>query len=88
MARPAEPEKRLELAHQAALVLEREGLDVPMSRIAEALGLNRSTLNYRTRKHGLEHRVPTNGGGAREAEEREGIDDVAGADPGGSEQPG
>jgi AcrR family transcriptional regulator len=46
MARPAEPEKRLELAGQAVQVLEREGLDVPMSRIADALGVNRSTLLY------------------------------------------
>ena len=46
MARPAEPEKRLELAHEAALVLEREGLDISTSRLAEALGLNRSTLLY------------------------------------------
>lgn len=46
MARPAEPEKRLELARQAVQVLEREGLDVPMSRLAEALEINRSTLLY------------------------------------------
>lgn len=46
MARPAEPEKRLELARQAVEILEREGLDVPMSGIADALGINRSTLLY------------------------------------------
>jgi AcrR family transcriptional regulator len=46
MARPAEPEKRLDLARQAVEVLQREGLDVPMSRVAEVLGINRSTLLY------------------------------------------
>lgn len=46
MARPPEPEKRLELAREAANVLEREGLDISTSRLAEALGLNRSTLLY------------------------------------------
>jgi AcrR family transcriptional regulator len=46
MARPPEPEKRLELARQAVEVLEREGLDVPMSRLADALDVNRTTLLY------------------------------------------
>lgn len=46
MARPAEPEKRLSLAREAVQVLEREGLDISTSRLAEALGLNRSTLLY------------------------------------------
>jgi AcrR family transcriptional regulator len=46
MARPPEPEKRLELAREAVQVLEREGLDISTSRLAEALGLNRSTLLY------------------------------------------
>jgi AcrR family transcriptional regulator len=46
MARPPQPDKRLELAREAALVLEREGLDISTSRLAEALGLNRSTLLY------------------------------------------
>lgn len=46
MARPPEPEKRLELSRQAVEVLEREGLDVPMSRVADALGVNRTTLLY------------------------------------------
>jgi len=46
MARPPEPEKRLELARQAVEVLEREGLDISTSRLAEALGINRSTLLY------------------------------------------
>ena len=46
MARPPEPEKRLELAREAAQVLEREGLEISTSRLAEALGLNRSTLLY------------------------------------------
>lgn len=46
MARPAEPEKRLSLAREAVQVLERDGLDISTSRLAEALGLNRSTLLY------------------------------------------
>lgn len=46
MARPPEPEKRLELAREAAQVLEHEGLEISTSRLAEALGLNRSTLLY------------------------------------------
>ena len=46
MARPAEPEKRLSLAREAVQVLEREGLDISTSRLAEALGLTRSTLLY------------------------------------------
>jgi AcrR family transcriptional regulator len=46
MARPPEPEKRLELAREAAQVLEREGLEISTSRLAEALGRSRSTLLY------------------------------------------
>ena len=46
MARPPEPEKRLDLAQQAVEVLEREGLDMSTSRLSEALGINRSTLLY------------------------------------------
>ncbi len=46
MARPAEPEKRLELARHAVEVLAREGLDASMSRVADALGVNRTTLLY------------------------------------------
>jgi AcrR family transcriptional regulator len=46
MARPTEPEKRRELARRAAQVLEREGVEVSMSRVAEALEINRSTLLY------------------------------------------
>ena len=46
MARPPEPEKRLDLAHHAVEVLEREGLDISTSRLSEALGINRSTLLY------------------------------------------
>jgi AcrR family transcriptional regulator len=46
MARPPEPEKRLDLAQRAVAVLQREGLDVATSELADALGVNRSTLLY------------------------------------------
>ena len=46
MARPPEPEKRRELARQAVEVLQAEGLDVPTSRLAEALDIKRPTLLY------------------------------------------
>lgn len=56
MARPPEPEKRLELARQAVTVLAREGLDLPMSRLADELGIKRPTLLYHfpTRSHIVE----------------------------------
>lgn len=46
MARPPEPDKRRELARRAARVLEREGLEIPVSRLAEALDVKRPTLLY------------------------------------------
>jgi len=46
MARPAEPEKRRELARQAVEVLQREGVDISMSELAEGLGIKRPTLLY------------------------------------------
>ncbi|MBX3246826.1 MAG: TetR/AcrR family transcriptional regulator [Myxococcales bacterium] len=46
MGRPPEHEKRRALAHEAVALMQREGLDVPMSRLAEALGLKRPTLLY------------------------------------------
>ena len=56
MPRPPQPEKRLELARQAVEVMQREGLDVPMKRLAEALGIKRPTLLYHfpTRVHIVE----------------------------------
>jgi len=56
MARPAEPEKRLELARRAVDVFARDGFDVPMSRIADELGMKRPTLLYHfpTRAHIVE----------------------------------
>jgi TetR/AcrR family transcriptional regulator len=56
MARPAEPEKRLELARRAVDVFARRGFDVPMSRIADELGMKRPTLLYHfpTRAHIVE----------------------------------
>ncbi len=46
MARPAEPEKRRDLARRAVAVLEREGLEISTSRLAKALGVKRPTLLY------------------------------------------
>jgi AcrR family transcriptional regulator len=46
MARPSEPEKRRELARRAVAILQAEGLDVPMSRLADALEIKRPTLHY------------------------------------------
>jgi AcrR family transcriptional regulator len=46
MARPSDPEKRRELARRAADVLQREGLEIPVARLADALGVKRPTLLY------------------------------------------
>lgn len=46
MPRPIDPEKRRELARRAVAVLEREGLEISISRLAEALGVKRPTLLY------------------------------------------
>lgn len=46
MSRPPEHEKRSALAREAVAVMQREGLDVPMSRLAEALEIKRPTLLY------------------------------------------
>ncbi len=46
MPRAPEPEKHRRLALRAAAILQREGLELPASRLAEALGLNRTTLLY------------------------------------------
>lgn len=46
MARLPEPEKRRELARRAVAVLQREGLEVSMSRLAQALEIKRPTLLY------------------------------------------
>jgi AcrR family transcriptional regulator len=56
MARPPEPEKRLALARRAVEVLQREGLELSTSRLAEALGVKRPTLLYHfpTRAHIVE----------------------------------
>ncbi len=56
MARPSEPEKRRELARRAVDVLRVEGMDVPTSRLAEALEIKRPTLIYHfpTRAHIVE----------------------------------
>jgi AcrR family transcriptional regulator len=56
MVRPAEPEKRLELARRAVDVFAREGIDVPIARIADELGVKRPTFLYHfpTRAHVVE----------------------------------
>jgi len=46
MARPPEPEKRRALAQRAVVVLQHEGLDTSMTRLAEALEIKRPTLLY------------------------------------------
>src|SRR5512135_1723704 len=46
MGRPAEPDKRRELARRAVAVLEREGLEISTSRLADALEVKRPTLLY------------------------------------------
>ena len=46
MARPSEPEKRRELARHAVEVLQREGVDMSMSQLADALDVKRPTLLY------------------------------------------
>ena len=46
MARQPEPEKRRDLARAAVEVLQREGTDVSMARLADALGIKRPTLLY------------------------------------------
>ncbi len=46
MARPPDPQKRRELARRAAVVLEREGLEISVARLAEALDVKRPTLLY------------------------------------------
>lgn len=46
MARPLDHDKRRTLAREAVTVMQREGADVSMTRLAEALGLKRPTLLY------------------------------------------
>lgn len=46
MPRPPEPDKRRALARRAVEVLQREGLEIPMSKLARALEIKRPTLLY------------------------------------------
>ena len=46
MARPAEHEKRAELARAAVEILQREGVELSMAALADALGVKRPTLLY------------------------------------------
>jgi AcrR family transcriptional regulator len=57
MARPPDPEKHHALARAAVDVLQREGLSIPASRLAEALGIKRPTLLYHFPTYG--HLVET-----------------------------
>lgn len=56
MARPPDPERRRELAHRCVEVLEREGIALSMTALAEALHVKRPTLLYHfpTKAHILE----------------------------------
>lgn len=57
MARPADLEKRSELARGAVEVLRREGVDIAMASLADAIGVKRPTLLYHfpTKAHIVEH---------------------------------
>jgi AcrR family transcriptional regulator len=46
MARPAETDKRLDLARRAVAILQREGLELSAAQLAERLGVKRPTLLY------------------------------------------
>ena len=52
MARQPETEKKTELARAAVEVLQREGTDVSMAQLADALGIKRPTLLYHFPTHG------------------------------------
>jgi AcrR family transcriptional regulator len=56
MARPPEDEKRRELARRAVAVLQREGLEISIARLAEILEIKRPTLLYHfpTKSHIIE----------------------------------
>ncbi|MCA9594236.1 MAG: TetR/AcrR family transcriptional regulator [Myxococcales bacterium] len=56
MARPAQLDKRRDLARQAVTVLAAKGLDLPFARLAEELGVKRPTLLYHfpTKSHIVE----------------------------------
>lgn len=46
MGRPPDTEKRRDLARRAVEIFQADGLDVPMSRLADSLGVKRPTLLY------------------------------------------
>lgn len=56
MARPLESDRHLELARRAVAVLEREGLEISMTRLSEILEVKRPTLLYHfpTKSHIIE----------------------------------
>ena len=51
MSRPKENDKRRALAIRAAEILQREGLDMSMTALAQSLGLKRPTLLYHFKSH-------------------------------------
>ena len=50
--------ERLHEQERAAIVAAIDGAQGNIAHAARALGINRSTLYYRMRKHGLEHLLP------------------------------
>jgi AcrR family transcriptional regulator len=46
MARPPDPDKRVALAREAVAILQRDGVDLPIAQLADALGVKRPTLLY------------------------------------------
>lgn len=46
MGRPSEHDKRIEIARRAVDILQREGLEISVARLADALDLKRPTLLY------------------------------------------
>jgi two-component system response regulator AtoC len=51
--------KRLSEQERAEIVAAVEQMQGNIAHAARTLGINRSTLYYRMRKHGLEHLLPT-----------------------------
>ena len=65
--------ERLHEQERGAIVAAIDSAQGNIAHAARALGINRSTLYYRMRKHGLEHLLPTKIAG--------GTDDIGGGEP-------